>query len=294
MRRRWSAAVLLLGVLGMAGAGGAQVPVYINVIHCDPHFASEADWSALEDLVAAADARGIALTIQFNPAWSGVISSDASRPGDILGWVADGHEIGGHHHVLNHPGAWDGYSNQPAATGAPAYLGNMQDWLAALTVMLPPAAEILTVSSKDYDFPAGVDFQTGGSGSTPSPSDAASVPTLKTLNGAPVWQLDHAALIAGGVWQTDAMKVAFNATSGDQVFGVAFHPHDYYPGDHENVDEWFDFLVSVDPDRSRSQTAGAILDAHRQSLSTAVPGASMGVLALTSVLLACAALRALR
>jgi hypothetical protein len=208
--------------------------------------------------------------------------------------VADGHEIGGHHHVLDHPGAWDGYSNQPAAAGAPAYLGSMQDWLAALTAMLPPAAEFLTVSSKDFDFPAGVEFQTGGSNSTPSPSDAASVPTLKNLNGAPVWQIDHAALIAGGVWQTTQMKAEFNATSADQVFGVAFHPHDYYPENHENVDEWFDFLVSVDPDQSYSQTAGAILEAHRQSLQMAVPAASMGVLAATSILLLCLALRALR
>jgi len=293
MRRQWFAAVLLLFVLG-AAAGRAQVPIYFNVIHCDPHFASEADWGALEDLVAAADARGIVLTIQFNPAWSGVISSEPSRAGDILGWVAEGHEIGGHHHVLSHPGAWDGYSNQPAATGSAGYLGSMQDWLAALTAMLPPAADVLTVSSKDYDFPAGVEFQTGGSGSTPSPSDAASVPTLKSLNGAPVWQIDHAALIAGGVWQTDPMKAAFNATSADQVFGVAFHPHDFYPGDHENVDDWFDFLVSVDPDQSHSQTAGAILEAHRQSLQTAVPGASMGALSVTSILLLCLAFRALR
>ena len=293
MRRRWFAAVLLLFVLG-AAAGRAQVPIYFNVIHCDPHFASEADWGALEDLVSAADARGIALTIQFNPAWSGVISSDASRAGDILGWVADGHEIGGHHHVLSHPGAWDGYSNQPAAVNAPGYLGSMQDWLAALTALLPSSAEILTVSSKDFDFPAGVDFQTGGSGSTPSPSDAASVPTLKSLNGAPVWQIDHAALIAGGVWQTTQMKAVFNATAADQVFGVAFHPHDYYTGNHENVDEWFDFLVGVDPDQSHSQTAGAILEAHRQALQATVPGASMGVLAVTSLLLLCAALRALR
>lgn len=172
---------MLLTVLGAAGGARAQVPSYFHAIHCDPHFASEQDWQALVALVTAADARDLLLTIQFNPAWSGVVGNDPSRVAEIEGWVADGHEIGGHHHVLTHPGAWDGYSSQPAALGAPGYRGDMQDWLAALTGMLLASVEVLSVSSKDYDFPAGVDFQTGGSDSTVSPFDAASVPTLKTL-----------------------------------------------------------------------------------------------------------------
>ena len=117
---RWPAAFLLLmSMFGVAGVGRAQVPTYFHAIHCDPHFAAEVDWQALVALVAAADTRGIVLTIQFNPAWSGVVGSDPARATQIEGWVAGGHEIGGHHHVLTHPGAWDGYSSQPAALSAP-------------------------------------------------------------------------------------------------------------------------------------------------------------------------------
>jgi len=291
---QWLAALSLIGMWVVAGPGRAEVPIYFHAIHCEPHFASEQDWEALRALVAAADVRGLPLTIQFNPAWSAVVGSDPARSAEIEGWVAGGHEIGGHHHVLTHPGGWDGYSNQPAALGAPGYLGDMQDWLGALTAMLPTSLQVLTVSSKDYDFPVGVDFQTGGSNSTPNPFDAASVPTLKLLNGLPVWNLDHSALIAGGTWQTTEMKASFNATASDQVFGVAFHPHDYYPGDRSHVDDWFDFLVAADPGATRSATAGAILEAHRQSLQVAVPGASAGILALMSLLMVGLALRALR
>ena len=274
MQRILVQALIVVASLAAGAATPAQTPIYFHAIHCDPQFASEQDWDALVALVAAADARGLPLTLQFNPAWATTISSDPSRASEIEGWVAAGHEVGGHHHVFTHPGGWDGYSNQSVAASAPAYLGDMQAWLAALEAALPSSVEILTVSSKDYDFPAGVDFQTGGSDSTPDPFDAASQPSLKNLQGNDVWNLKHAALIAGGSWQTTAMKASFNATGSDQVFGVAFHPQDYYEGNRSNVDDWFDFLVSADPGLTRSRTAGAILVAHRDSLPTAVPSGS--------------------
>jgi len=291
--RAW-AFLFLVVVISAAGASHAQVPSYFHAIHCDPQFAAEEDWQALGSLVAAADTRGLLLTIQFSPGWSTVVGSDPARATQIESWVANGHEVGGHHHVLTHPAGWDGYSSQAADSTAAGYLGDMNDWLAALTSMLPSSVEIATVSSLDYDFPAGVDFQTGGSASTPSPFDAASVPTLKTLNGLPVWNLKHAALIAGGTWQTTQMQASFNVTPSDQVFGVAFHPHDYLPGNHANVDSWFDFLVAADPGASRSATAGAILEAHRQSLQTSVPAASAGALCIMTLLLLRLGLRALR
>ena len=294
MRRGLLKALVLIAALAAAGSGRAEVPRYFHAIHCDPHFASELDWQALVALVAAADARGIRLSIQFNPAWSGVVGSAPARPVAIEDWLSGGHEVGGHHHVFTHPGAWDGYSSEAAALAAPGYLGDMQDWLAALNSMLPASVEVSSVSSKDYDFPSGVDFQTGGSDSTPSPFDAASVPTLKTLQGAPVWNLKHGALIAGGSWQTAQMKASFNATSAEQVFGVAFHPQDYYPGNRSNVDEWFDFLVAADPDHDRSWTPGALLEAHRESLQVPLPSASTGMLVLVSSLLLGASRRALR
>ncbi len=124
-------------VISAAGPSQAQVPSYFHAIHCDPQFAAEEDWQALENLVAAADTRGLLLTIQFNPAWSTVVGSDPARATQIESWVASGHEVGGHHHVLTHPAGWDGYSSEAADSTTAGYLGDMNDWLAALTSMLP-------------------------------------------------------------------------------------------------------------------------------------------------------------
>lgn len=249
----------------------ANPGAYFMAIHCDPQFAGEDDWGALEDLVAAADSRQLKLTIQLNPLWATTLQADSDRLVDISNWVGDGHEIGGHHHVFGHPGGWDGYSNQAIAQSSPLLVGDMQDWLADLESTLDGAAAVVTVSSKDYDFPIGVEFQTGGSSSTASPSDAARTPQVVLINGQPVWNLTHAALIAGGVWQTDAMKAAFLAATEDEVFGAAFHPQDYYEGNRAEVDEWLDFLVSEDPDHSGSKTAGAILEEYRSGGAQEVP-----------------------
>ncbi|MFP6661741.1 MAG: hypothetical protein VCB78_09800, partial [Myxococcota bacterium] len=138
---------------------------------------------SLVALVQAADDRDLTLTIQFNPAWGPIITAGAGRAGKIALWVASGHEVGGHHHVLGHSGGWDGYSNEEGANEDPAYLGDMQQWFADLEAILPTGASVITVSSKDFDFPDGIDFQTGGSFSTPSSDDADSVPTLYNILG---------------------------------------------------------------------------------------------------------------
>jgi hypothetical protein len=176
-------------------------------------------------------------------------------------------------------------------------VGDMQDWIADLESALNGAAAVVTVSSKDYDFPSDIDFQTGGSSSTASPSDAARTPQIVSIDGRPVWNLTHAALIAGGVWQTDDMKDAFLAATGDEVFGAAFHPQDYYEGNRAEVDEWLDFLVSQDSDGSDSKTAGAILEAFRSGGPTELPLAGSAgrvglvIMLLASVLLALNPLR---
>jgi len=278
---------LIIFLLLRAGIAEANPGAYFMAIHCDPQWAGEEDWEALEDLVAAADSRELKLTIQFNPLWASTLQANSGRLIKVSNWVANGHELGGHHHVFTHPGGWDGYSNQTIAQSSPLLVGDMQDWIADLESALNGAAAVVTVSSKDYDFPSNVDFQTGGSFSTASPSDAARTPQIVPINGRPVWNLTHAALIAGGVWQIDDMKDAFLAATGEEVFGAAFHPQDYYEGSRDEVDEWLDFLVSQDSDGADSKTAGAILVAFRSGVSTGLPLAgSAGRVGLLIMLLA--------
>ena len=292
----WRCFVIVLLLLRVEIAE-ANPGSYFMAIHCDPQFAGEEDWEALEDLVAAADSRELKLTIQLNPLWAPTLQASSDRLVDVSNWVANGHEMGGHHHVFTHPGGWDGYSNQAIAQSSPLLVGDMQDWIADLESALNGAAAVVTVSSKDYDFPSDIDFQTGGSSSTASPSDAARTPQIVSIDGRPVWNLTHAALIAGGVWQTDDMKDAFLAATGDEVFGAAFHPQDYYEGNRAEVDEWLDFLVSQDSDGADSKTAGAILVAFRSGVSTGLPLAGSAgrvglvIMLLASVLLALNPLR---
>ena len=266
-------------ILGFSGRANSEPGAYFTAIHCDPQYASGQDWAALVELVESAQFYNQKLTIQLNPEWAEVIANQPGSHDLIDEWVTWGHEIGAHHHVLGHPGGWDGYTNEseenlPVPHEWPGYKGDMAAFLTDTKAMLPEGVPLVTVSSKDYDFPVGVDFQTGGSDSTPLPSDATSQPMQKLLFGNTVWNLKHAALIAAGSWQLVGMMSAFDAASSDQVLGAAVHPHDYYEGHHGPLDAWFAFLEGRDPGGSRSRTAGSILQDHVESLPE-VPGASV-------------------
>ena len=278
--------VCATAVLGLPNAAHAEPAKYFIAIHCDPQHAEERDWNALVDLVAAADGRGQKLTIQLNPVWGSTIASVPGSLDTIAAWVTTGHEISGHHHIWSHSGGWDGYSLEEGADEDPDYLGDMQQWLADLESILPEGTSIQTVSAKDHDFPPGVAFQTGGSNSTPDPNDAASIPTPKFLAGQLVWNLNHAALIAGGTWQIDGMMASFIATSPEQIFGAAVHPHDYYIGNRAEVDRWLDFLLNRDPDAIRSVTAGSVLLEHLDSIEGVPAGSSTSLAVQIATLLA--------
>lgn len=277
LERATRRALLAIGcftaALGLADAAHAEPGKYFIAIHCDPQHAAEPDWEALLDLVAAAEGVNQKLTIELNPQWGSIIASVEDGPGKIADWKTFGHEIGGHHHILGHSGGWDGYSDEEGAYAIPGYVGDMQQWLTDLEAILPEGTSVKTVASKDHDFPAGVPFQTGGTGSTPNPDSAASIPTPKILADDVVWNLDHSALIAGGTWQIDETMAAFDAATSDQVFGVAVHPQDYYEGNRAQMNRWLLFLYGRDPTASRSVTAGALLQAHVDSLE-GVPAGS--------------------
>jgi len=293
LRRRSAvmAITCVCATLGVSDVARANPGAYFTAIHCDPHFASDDDWSALVDLVAAAEAHHQKLTIQFNPQWATVLANNSESSELIQEWVTYGHEIGAHHHVTNHSGAWDGYTNEseeelPDPQPWPGYQGDMADFLVAIDALLPEGVSVKTVSTKDFDFPIGVDFQTGGSDSTPHPSDATSQPTAKELFGETIYNLNHAALIAGGSWQLLGMMNAFDAAPSDVVFGAAVHPHDYYPENHGPLDAWFAFIESRDPTGSSSQTAGAILQAHLDSLAALPAGSPTSRFSQVAALLA--------
>lgn len=80
----------------------------IIVLHVDPQSASLPNWRKLTRLVAAADARGHRLTLLFGAPWGGLVESSMQRKLKVAQWLADGHQIGFHHHDCSHA-VPDGY-----------------------------------------------------------------------------------------------------------------------------------------------------------------------------------------
>jgi hypothetical protein len=253
-----ASAGVVFAVQGIAAGGPAALPQYFVAIHCEPHAATMPDWLSLSQIVAYAQARGIRLTLQFTPQWVALIQNQGLM-NTVRTWEAMGHEVAGHHHTLDHAASWDGYSNDPAAPGSPrppGFQGTMQAYIDVINQLAAPGDFIHTVSSKNADFPPAVPFQTGGDLAGIPPG--ASIPTVVTLNGSQVWNLQHAALIRGGTWFNSDLEGQFLAATGEQAFGVAFHPNDYRP-DPGPINAWFDFLVSQDPSAERSRTVRQIL-----------------------------------
>ncbi len=263
----WSGIIGLVLASGwLAGAAHAQsdpstLPRTLTAVHCDPQNADPTHWLALVQIVQAAEARHIKLSIHFTPQWIDMIEADANKLDTLATWRAAGHEIGGHHHTIDHDAAWDGYSNDPNAphsTRSPGFLGDMAAYADQLQRIAPPGGRVVVVSAKDRDMPPTIPYQTGGN-DNPTTDDALSRPTMKVFYGRVVWNIKHAPLARGGGPNYEPDIEAVYQTAGpDDVIGVAFHPMNWL-SDRQPVLDWFDFLASQDPAGVRSKTAYEIL-----------------------------------
>lgn len=237
------------------------LPRTLTTVHCDPQNADPQHWLALVHIVQAAEARNIKLSIHFTPQWIDMIVIDSSKLDALDTWRAAGHEIGGHHHTIDHDAAWDGYSNDPNApssTRSPGFLGDMAAYADQLQRIAPAGGRVVVVSAKDRDMPPTIPYQTGGN-DNPTTDDALSRPTMKVFYGRVVWNIRHAPLARGGGpnYEPDIEAVYLSA-GPDDVIGVAFHPMNWL-SDPGPVLDWFDFLASQDPAGVRSKTAEQIL-----------------------------------
>ncbi|MCH2144871.1 MAG: hypothetical protein MK082_06960 [Phycisphaerales bacterium] len=234
------------------------VPRYITVIHCEPQESDESEWPSLVNMIKACEDRGIKACIQFSDEWIPFIVDNSARLDKIRSWRDWGHEISAHHHTLDHPSYWDGYSNDPDAADRHGYQGDMQDFRWLISSVLPANSRLTSISTFDDDMPAGIPFQVGGDGG-PGPDMAVSIPTLKWLTQGPAWNLTTAALEQGGTWYSDILQTIFLKTPADSVFGIAIHPHAYHEGEEAEFDAWLDFLAAQDPGGTRSATPTEIL-----------------------------------
>ncbi len=257
-----TACLLALGVApALAQVDPNTLPRTLTTVHCDPQNADPPHWLALVQIIQAAELRNIRLSIHFSPQWVDMIEADGNKLAALDTWRAAGHEIGGHHHTIDHDAAWDGYSNDPNApssTRSPGFLGDMAAYADQLQRIAPADGRVVVVSAKDRDMPPTIPYQTGGNDS-PTTDDALSRPEMKVFYGRVVWNIRHAPLARAGTSNYEPDIEALYLTAGpDDVIGVAFHPMNWL-SDPGPIIDWFDFLASQDPDGVRSKTAAEIL-----------------------------------
>lgn len=243
-----------------AQGGTGDLPRVLNAVHCEPQNANNLHWIALAQIVNAADQRNLKLSIQLSPQWVDMVVADPGKLEALWAWHAAGHEIGGHHHTLDHDRSWDGYSNDPDAPDSnrpPGFRGDMADYAEQLQRVAPPGERIVVVSAKDYDYPPTIPYQTGGQ-TEPTTEDAVSVPTLKVFYGQAVWNILHAPLVRGNESYVEDIEALYLQASPEEVIGVAFHPFNWR-NNSGPILAWFDFLAAMDPAGAYSKTAEEIL-----------------------------------
>ena len=215
------------------------LPKSFFTLHCDPPF----DWPALERIVEVGNENGVYFTIEIHPLWADSILTDTSRWNQLRIWEAEGHEVGFHHHGLNHAGARDGFTNEnpalyiPDANDAP-YRGDMGDYW-NLMIQLAGDSGMVTGGIGDYDtdWPVQLGFQTRGGR---NPWNLSSVVTDDTLNGKRVCRIDYT-FIEDTTYVNTLINDWYPKTNSDSVVGVVTHPSNV-TDDSLFFNKWIGFI----------------------------------------------------
>lgn len=276
-------------MLGMGGKAKSQAPLetapyYFLAIHNEPwhepthtHGGEEriaTEFEVLEEIVAKADAYNFSLTLMFSPQWSDYIV-DNNKLEQVQEWQSNGHEIGIHHHRINH-GNWDGYTDYPedeaiaqrtAKKGAgneETYLGTLDDYMAKVNRLNPDINSGCSNTGNDvqsipdaiiYDTCSGfANFGEMHRLSDIEPEKGRNDYILSyELGGVQRYWLTHYQIFRG----VDEAETAFNSLNGDQAYGVVAHS---VAADAENLFEFMEFLHVADPEGLNSRTLAEIAE----------------------------------
>ncbi len=169
------------------------------------------------------------MNIWMNPQWVTYILADNDRTSLVRSWVANGHEIGFHHHGP-HLGSWNGYTNQNEFMNDPEYIGTINEAMQLFEELLEEPVVAGTIADKDIaeDFPVGLLYHT--SGGSDKQDHLYSIPETATENGQIYQNLTHARLGASrNAVNLDVgeLELFIRKYNGDKVMGVIFHVKDY-------------------------------------------------------------------
>lgn len=202
--------------------------------HATPNLAYQQDhWSTLVDLVAAADAHEVRLTLEMNPQW-GMFLLDPANSAKLqdLHAMMPRHEIGLHHHGPSHPD-WNGFTNDPSFVGDPRYQGTIQQMMGSFLVPLVAGAAqdmILTAggTNESTDWPPLVPFDTDGGAAQ---SDLLTYPPYPVVDhgATSVRQIRYRQFATGDPNAADLQEVEahYEDLDAGAVMGLVFHCQDF-------------------------------------------------------------------
>lgn len=254
----------LMGCVSLCSgwASPASLPLTCFVVHCEPTNASEGMFRALTDLVALADAHAVPLTIDFTAQWAEMILRDEEKLAVISQWLADGHEVGGHHHAywatLERSAQWDGYTNTPSSELLPSYQdryrGTMDDYMTLLDAL--PGERVTACMGQDDerdmdDWPASLRYSTTGN----QLEHCVSTPERVEFPSADVWHISHGLILQA----PGALIGLYEETDTDQVFCVVGHVYNYQENPRP-FEVWFRYLANQDPEGARWRTVAAAIE----------------------------------
>ncbi len=229
-----------------------NLPLHFFAVHCEPPTANARMFSGLTRMVQLADASSIKLTIEFTPQWAEMIFQDKTKLALVRSWRESGHEIGAHHHPVQHRGTWDGYTSRKDMVGDVRYRGTMDDFIKVINKLVYPE-KIKTLGSPDEaDWVKGVPYRTEGF----EAGGAVSVPVRLTLNGTTVYDLGYGYL--GNKQRLMLLKSKYRTARQNQVFGVVTHAFNYLE-DPQLIKAWFEFIKQQDPEGKRNRTVSEIM-----------------------------------
>ncbi len=216
----------------------------------------EYHFETAQNLVQKADDYGFHLTLMFNPQWAEYFLQNSERVEIVRQWQERGHEIAYHHHSFSHPD-WNGYSNDPAASSTPIYLGEVDAGLDFVRALAEPVGVTsVMVDGLPVDMPQSLEetnedlIFTGGS-QYDSFEQYGELRSLRPEiiikdNGGTVVRVAHRQL----TWMSDDISIEealetfkdeYENMQSDEIYGVVFHCFDYLAAS-ASYDEWFEFI----------------------------------------------------
>lgn len=266
--------------------GVGSIPYYFIAIHCEPYNGFpdakkliENDYKTLQQMVSAANSYKKKLTIMFSAQWMDYINQSQLRKRELKTWKNQGHEIGGHHHGVEH-GNWDGFSNYPynyisekriAKVGkVEPYLGNLKAYSSKMNVAgINVSSGCMNEEEDKSELPDSIVYSTcsGYANSGPLGTKSAGVETLNpdrgmndyvivgSWNGITRKWLSHY-LIPNEEYKQKAIK-SFGKTNPNSVYGVIAHST---ANQYSAFYSYLNYVHQKDPRGSKSKTVSQVIN----------------------------------